>query len=80
MADSDQEFLWAFGMKISKSKMGRIPLCMGPPETIEDPPDILDDDYWRWHMHTKPVTGLLRIEELSRTLQAEADREPPFTE
>jgi hypothetical protein len=69
---AEEEYLWAFGQKIPKSKVARIPLNMEPPEDSE--PDIFNDDYWRWVRKRMPkLEGLLRIEELSKRLQTEAD-------
>lgn len=33
MNENEQGFLWAFGMKIPKSKLARIPLDLNPSET-----------------------------------------------
>lgn len=73
--DDEHGFLWAFGRKIPKSQLARIPLNLEPPAGSTG--DMYDDDYWAWVMYRKPVTGLLRTEELSRKLQAEAERERP---
>jgi hypothetical protein len=71
--DDEQGFLWAFGRKIPKSQLARIPLDMDPPPGSTG--DMYDDDFWFWTMFRKPVTGLKRIEELSRRLQDEAEQE-----
>jgi hypothetical protein len=69
----EQAFLWAFGRKIPKSQLGRVPLDMDPPAGSTG--DMHDDDFWKWVMFRKPVTGLRRIEDLSRKLKEEAERE-----
>jgi hypothetical protein len=71
--DGEQAFLWACGRKIPKSQLAHIPLDTEP--LVGSTGDIYDDDYWRWVMYRKPVTGLKRIEELSRRLEQEAERE-----
>ena len=73
MADNEQGFLWAFGRKIPRSQLRRIPLDMDPP--AGSTADQYDDDYCAWVMYRKPLTGLKRIEELSRQLHEQAERE-----
>jgi len=49
---------------------------MEPPETATDPPDIYQDDYWRWSMYRAPkLASVLDIDELAKTLQQQADQE-----
>jgi hypothetical protein len=49
--DDEQGFLWAFGRKIPKSQLARIPLDMDPPPGSTG--DMYDDDFWFWTMFRK---------------------------
>ena len=73
---TEPAFLWAFSRKIPKSQLARIPLDLEPPETVSDPPDQFDDDYWRWSYYRRPkLVGWLDIEEFSKRLKQQVDDE-----
>ena len=78
MADGDR-YSWYFGTKILMSELrdrlqDKSATDQRDYASVESP-DQLDDDYWRWVMYRKPVTGLLWLDRQVEALREEADRE-----
>src|ERR1700685_597600 len=73
---TEPEFLWAFGEKIPKSQLSRVPLDMEPPMGGGEPLDLYNDEHWQWsHYRSPKLLGVLDIQSFSNHLQDKAKEE-----